>query len=375
MDNITIKEVKSSKELMKFITFPDKLYRNNPYRVTPLHSYEKTILNREKNPAFHHCEANYWLALRGEEIVGRIAAFVNYKYIETWNDNSGRFGWIDFIDDIQVSEALFETAGEWLKSKGMVNMQGPLGFTDMDMEGMLIDGFDEIGTQAVLYNHPYYPEHLEILGFEKDVDWVQKEITVPDKVPDKLKRFSRLIMEKYELAPLKVKKARELLPYAKSMFYTLNEAFKNLYGFVPLTDRQIDYYIKQYFTIIKPDLVCFVIDKHSDVVGFGISMPSLSGALIKAKGKLFPTGFLRVLKALNGKNDVVDMYLNGVRPDYQGKGVHSIYYTELMQAYIDRGIKIAVSNPQMEENTSALQLWKHYEHRTHLRRRCYNKSL
>jgi ribosomal protein S18 acetylase RimI-like enzyme len=375
MEEIRMVEVKSSKELKKFISFPDKLYKNNMYRVTPLHTYEKTILSKTKNPAFDHCEASYWLAYRNNEIVGRIGAFVNHKFIETWNDNSGRFGWIDFIDDIEVSNLLFKTAGDWLRSKGMISMQGPLGFTDMDMEGMLVDGFNEQGTQAVIYNYPYYPDNLEKLGFEKDVDWVQKEIRVPDKVPDKLKRFSKLIAEKYELRPLKVKKAKELLPYARSMFHTLNEAFSSLYGFVPLTEKQIDYYISQYFSIIKPELVCFVVDKHSEVIGFGISMPSLSKALIKARGKLFPFGFLRILKAINGKNEVVDMYLNGVRPDYHGKGIHSIYYTELMQAYIDRGIKYAISNPQMENNTSALQLWKHYEHRTHLRRRCYSKTL
>lgn len=370
-----IREVKSKKQRNSFITFPDKLYKNNQYRVTPLHSFEKTILNEKENPAFDHCELKMWLAYRDGEIVGRIAAFINWKFVEQWNEKSGRFGWLDFIDDKKVSAALFEVAEKWLLSKKMKAIQGPLGFTDMDMEGMLVDGFDELGTQAVLYNHPYYPLHLEKIGFVKDVDWIQKEIKVPKQVPEKLQRFAKIIAEKNELRTLKVKKAKELIPYAKSMFHTLNLAFKNLYGFVALSDKQIDYYIKQYFSIIKPEFVSFVINKGDEVVGFGISMPSLSKALVKANGKLFPFGFVGVLKSIYGKNDMVDMYLNGVRPDYHGKGVHAIYYAELMQSYIDNGIRTAISNPQMENNVSALQLWKHYEHRTHLRRRCYNKKI
>lgn len=374
-EEIEIKEVQSKADLSEFIKFPDRLYAGNKCRVTPLHAYEKMILNQKKNPAFDHCQAKYWLAYHKDVVVGRIAGIINWKQKEENGQRYGRFGWIDFIDIYAVSEVLLKTAENWLKRKGAHVIQGPLGFSDMDMEGMLVEGFDELGTQAVLYNYPYYPVHLEHHGYSKDIDWVQKEIKVPEKVPEKLARFAKLLAEKHQLRVLKVKRAKELIPYAKSMFYTLNEAFGQLYGFVSLTDKQIEHYIKQYFTLIKPQYVCFLINKENDVVGFGISMPSISKALIKAKGKLFPTGFIHVLKAINGKNDMIDMYLNGVRPDYQGKGIHAIYYAELMQAYIDNGIKLAISNPQLEDNSRALQLWKHYEHRTHIRRRCYKKIL
>jgi GNAT superfamily N-acetyltransferase len=375
MNNITVKEVQTNSELNKFISFPNKLYKGNKFRVPQLYGFEKSTLVAKKNPAFEFCTAKYWLAFIDGKVVGRIAGIINKKSNEIWNEKMVRFGWIDFIDDLNVSAALTKAVEDWGKSQGMTSMHGPLGFSDMDLEGMLVDGFDELGTQAVIYNYPYYPDHFEKMGYTKGVDWVQKEIVVPDKVPEKLQRFAKLIAEKYQLEPLKVKKAKQLIPYAKSMFYTLNAAFKDLYGFVPLTDHQIDYYIKQYFSIIKPEYVCFVIDKNSEVVGFGISMPSLSKALIKAKGKLFPYGFIPVLKSIYGKNDMIDMYLNGVRPDYHGKGIHAIYYAELMQAYIDNGIKLAITNPQMEENAKALQLWKHYEHRDHIRRRCYTKEI
>jgi len=373
MKTVTIKEVQSPKDLNRFIAFPNILYKGNEFRVPQLYAFERATLMPEKNPAFEFCTAKYWLAYHDNKIVGRIAGIISTRSNKIWKEKMVRFGWIDFIDDITVSAALIKTVENWGKSQGMTSAHGPLGFSDMDLEGMLVEGFDELGTQAVIYNYPYYPEHLEKLGYDKGVDWIQKEIIVPNEVPEKLKRLADLIAEKYQLRILKVKKAKDLIPYAKSMFHTLNEAFKDLYGFVPLTDKQIGYYIKQYFSIVKPELICFVLNKESEVVGFGISMPSLSKALIKAKGKLFPTGFIPVLKAIYGKNDILDMYLNGVRPDYQNKGIHAIYYAEMMQAAIDKGIKLAVSNPQMEENTKALALWKHYEHRNHIKRRCYTR--
>lgn len=375
MKKFIIEEVKSKSDLNQFIAFPDRLYKGNAYRVPQLHTFERKVLRKDKNPAFEYCEAKYWLAYSDDKVVGRIAGIISNKANEIWNEKKVRFGWIDFIDDEDISKALLKTVEAWGKSKGMNEIHGPLGFTDMDMEGMLVDGFEEIGTQAAIYNFPYYPEHMDHLGYEKDVDWVQKEIVVPDTVPEKMKRFSKLIAEKYGLRVLKAKKSKELIPYAISMFHTLNDAFKDLYGFVPLSDKQISHFIDQYFSMVKPEFVCFVLNKEDEVVGFGISMVSLSKGLIKAKGKLLPFGFIPVLKQLYGKSEVIDMYLNGVRPDYQSKGIHAIYYAELMQAYIDNGIKMAITNPQMETNSRALQLWKHYEHREHIRRRCYNKAI
>ncbi|UBM63428.1 GNAT family N-acetyltransferase [Candidatus Sulfidibacterium hydrothermale] len=373
MENVVIKEVKSKADLKKFIAFPDKLYKGNKYRVPQLHMFEKATLSPKKNPAFDFCEARYWLAYKDNKIVGRIAAIINHKSNEIWNEKHMRFGWIDFIDDIEVSKALIQAVENWAKEKGMEAVHGPLGFSDMDLEGMLVEGFNEIGTQATLYNYPYYPEHLEKLGYVKDVDWIQFEIKVPDKVPDKIKRISSLVLQKYNLHVLEVKKAKEFLPYAKKMFHTLNEAFQSLYGFVPLTEKQIEKYTKDYFSAIDPRFVCFVLDKDDDVVGFGISLYSLSEALQKAKGKLFPFGFIHILKALK-KNDKVDMLLQAVKPQYQNKGIPAVFYSEMMQAYIDNGVKTAISSHALEDNKSAFLMFKDYELRQHLKRRCYIKK-
>lgn len=373
MGTIVVKEVASKSDLRKFIAFPDKLYKGNKYRVPQLHMYERAALISEKNPASEFCEAKYWLAYKENKIVGRIAGIINHKSNEIWNEKHMRFGWIDFIDDIAVSSALIKTVENWAKAKGLTAVHGPLGFSDMDLEGMLVEGFDEIGTQAAIYNYPYYPVHLKKLGYKKDTDWIQFEIKVPDKVPDKLKRISSLVLKKYDLKILDAKKPKEVLPYAKSMFYTLNEAFKSLYGFVPLTDKQIEKYTKDYFSAIDVKFICFVLDKNNEVIGFGISIYSLSEALQKAKGKLFPFGFIHILKALR-KNNKVDMLLQAVKPEYQNKGVAAIFYNKMMQAYIDNGVEVAISSHALEDNKSAFLMFKDYETRQHLKRRCYIKK-
>ncbi|MCD6113329.1 MAG: N-acetyltransferase [Bacteroidales bacterium] len=373
MKNIIVKEVKTKSDLRKFIAFPDKLYKGNKYRVPQLHMYERAALYPKKNPAFEFCEAKYWLAYKNNKIAGRIAGIINHKSNEIWNEKHMRFGWIDFIDDLEVSGALIKTVEDWAKDKGLTAVHGPLGFSDMDLEGMLVEGFDEMATQATIYNYPYYPVHLEKLGYKKDTDWVQFEIKIPDKVPENLKRISSQTLEKYDLKILKIKKSKEVLPYAKSMFYTLNEAFKSLYGFVPLTDKQIEKYTKDYFSAIDVKFICFVLDKNNEVAGFGISIYSLSEALQKAKGKLFPFGFIHILKALR-KNNKVDMLLQAVKPEYQNKGVAAIFYSEIMQAYIDNGVEIAISSHALEDNKSAFLMFNDYETRQHLKRRCYIKK-
>ncbi len=374
MSKIQIKEVKSKSDLNKFIAFPDKLYKDNKYRVPQLHNFEKSTLSKKTNPAFDFCEARYWLAYKDGKIVGRIAGILNTKSNEIWNEKYMRFGWIDFIDDIEVSSALIKTVENWAKDKGLTAVHGPLGFTDMDLEGMLVEGFNEIGTQATLYNYPYYPKHLEQLGYAKDVDWIQHEITIPKEVPERVKRITDLVMKKYNLHILDAKKPKDVLPYAKKMFNTLNEAFSHLYGYVPLTDKQIEKYTKDYFSIIDTKYICFVLNEEDDVVGFGISVLSLSKALQKAKGKLFPFGFIHILKALK-KNDTVDMLLQGVKPDYIKKGVAAIFYNKLMQAYIDNGIKTAITSHILEGNKNSHQMFDAYETRQHLRRRIYIKHL
>ena len=371
-DPIELKQVGTKKELKRFIAFQNQLYKGNKFWCPPMRLDELNTLSRDKNPAFDFCEGEYWIAYRGKEMVGRIAGIINHKGNERWNEKLVRFGWIDFIDDLEVSRTLIEKVVEWGRSKGMTGIHGPLGFSDMDNEGMLIKGFEETATLASIYNFPYYVEHMEKLGFEKAADWVQYEFDIPPSIPDKVERLSVLVQEKYKLRIIKAKKSKELLPYAPKMFKTLNAAFSELYGYTALTQRQMDMYVKAYFGFIRPEFVTFVVDEQDDVVGFGVSMPSLTKALQKCNGKLFPFGFLYILRAIK-KNDVIDMYLNGVRPDYHSKGVNALYYNEMHRAYIKAGIKKAITNPQLEDNAKALTIWKNFNGRQHLTRRCWIK--
>ena len=368
--SLELKLVTSKKDLKRFIAFQNQLYKGNKFWCPQMRMDEMNTLSRDKNPAFDFCDASYWIVCRGKEIVGRVAGIINHKANERWNEKLVRFGWIDFIDDAEVSQLLIDTVREWGKSKGMHGIHGPLGFSDMDNEGMLIKGFDEMATLASIYNFPYYVDHMVKMGFAKAADWVQYEFEIPPTIPDKVDRLSKLVQEKYKLRLVKAKKAKELLPYAPKMFQTLNAAFNELYGYTALTQKQVDMYVKAYFGFVRPEFVSFVIDEADDVVGFGVSLPSLTRALQKCNGKLFPFGFLYILRAMK-KNDTIDMYLNGVRPDYHSKGVNALYYNEMHKAYIKYGIKKAVTNPQLEDNAKALTIWKNFNGRQHLTRRCW----
>lgn len=371
---LQIREVTTKSDLGKFLDFQLDLYKGNNFWCPPMRMDEINTLSREKNPAFEFCEASYWIVLKGNKVVGRVAGIINHKANNRWNEKLVRFGWIDFIDDHEVSALLLKTVENWGQAKGMTGIHGPLGFSDMDNEGMLIKGFDEQSTMASIYNYPYYPEHMVVHGFEKAVDWVQYEFQIPPEIPEKVDRLSQLVQEKYKLRIFKPKKAKELLPYAPKMFKTLNEAFGELYGFTELTQKQIDMYVKAYFGFVRPEFVSFVLDEHDDVVGFGISLPSLTKALRKCNGKLFPFGFIHLLLAMK-KNDTIDMYLNGVRPDYHSKGVNALYYNEMHRAYIKYGIKRAITNPQLEENAKALTIWKNFNGRQHITRRCWKREI
>jgi hypothetical protein len=331
---------------------------------------EFKTLRQDKNPAFDFCESEYWLAYKDDKIVGRIAGIINHKANERWNEKLVRFGWIDFIDDPEVSRKLIDTVINWGRSRGMNGIHGPLGFSDMDNEGMLTKGFDELATMASIYNYPYYPEHMEKMNFEPAAEWIQFELlNVP--IPEKVERAAKLVAEKYHLRVLKAKKAKELLPYAEKMWDLLNLSFKDLYGFTGLTKKQIDAYTKQYFPYINPDYVCFVLNEKDDMVGFGISMPSLTRALQKCNGRMFPFGFIHILRAMK-QHDLVDMYLNAVHPDYQGKGVVGLYHYEIHKGYHKNKVKKLVTNPQLADKMAS-QMWKMYDARQHLTRRCWIK--
>ena len=371
---IEIKEANTLRELRQFVSFQYLLYKGNKYWVPPIYSDEIKSLRKDKNPAFDFCEAKYWLAYRNGKIVGRIAGIINKKYNEKWETRSARFGWFDVVDDHEVSSFLFTAVEEWARKKGMHSIHGPLGFTDMDGEGTLIEGFEEVSTLGAIYNYPYYSGLIENSGYSKDSDWVEYEVTMNSIIDEKIKRIAEVALKRNDLKILKVKKAKEILPYAKEIFTVLNNAYKDLYGFVELSDKQIDMYVKQYFGFIIPEYVPVVLDSNNKVAAFGITMPSLSKAFQKNKGRLFPFGFVYVLKAMK-KNKNVDLYLTAVRPDLQNKGVNAILMHEMNKVFVKNKIEKVETNRELEVNSKVQAQWKFFENRMHKRRRCYKKDL
>ena len=317
---ITIKKVSTKRELKKFIRFNYRMYKGNPYSVPDLYDDMLNTFNKKKNAAFEFCEADYFLAYRDDKIVGRVAAIINNRANEKWECKNVRFGWIDFIDDPEVSSALIKTVEDWGKERGMTHITGPLGFTDFDAEGMLIEGFDQLSTMATIYNHPYYPVHMERLGFEKDADWVEYKIYIPDAIPDKHKRISELIQRKYNLKIKKYTSGRKIAKdYGQEIFELMNEAYSPLYGYSPLTQRQINQYVKMYLPILDLRMVTLITDADDKLVCVGISMPSLAEALQKSHGRLLPLGWFYLLKALFMKRraKMLDLLLVAVKPEEQ----------------------------------------------------------
>lgn len=369
---ISVEEVRGEKGLKKFIEFTYSLYRGNRYFVPPLYFDVMNTLREDVNPAFEFCEAKYFMVYSDGKPAGRVAAIVNHKANEIWNNRLGRVGWMDFIDSEQAVNALFGAAEEWLKEKGMDGVHGPLGFTDLDPEGMLIDGFDELGTLPMIYNYDYYPVHMERMGYAKDTDWIEFEVKTPAAIPEKVERVNRMVMEKLKLRILNVRNSKELLPYSRKMFALQNESYAHLYGFTPLTEKQMDFYTKQYFGFVNPDYLKIIVDEKDNVAAFGIAMPSLSRALQRSGGKLFPFGFIHILYALKFPRQI-DLYLIAVRKDIQNMGVNAVLMTEINRSCIKNGIVSAETSGELETNLRVQSLWKHFETRQHKRRRCYVK--
>jgi len=373
---VVIKEVTTKKELKKFVKFNIELYKDCPYHVPGLIDEEMMTLSRDKNPAFEIAEAIYYLAYKDNKIVGRIAGIINRRNNETYGKTNARFGFVDFIDDSEVVDKLFDAVETWAKEKGMNVMHGPLGFTDLDHEGMLIEGFDQLGTMAALYNFDYYPKHLERMGYTKDLDWHEFKIYIPKEVPEKHVRIAEIVQEKYGLKILKFKKRKEIWPYAQRIFQTLNKAYAPLYGFTELTPRQIDYYVKMYIPMLRLDMITIILREEGDeVVGFGISLPSLSRALQKAKGRMFPFGFIPLLRALNSKAKVLDLYLVGILPEYRNKGVNALLFTDLIPVFNKLGAIYAESNPELETNNAVQAQWDYFKIEHHKTRRAFSKKL
>jgi GNAT superfamily N-acetyltransferase len=374
---ILIKKVSNKKDLKRFIRFNYELYKNNPYSVPDLYDDMVGTFSTEKNAAFEFCEADYFLAYKDDKLVGRVAAIINRRANETWNKKEVRFGWIDFVDDPEVSKALLDTVEAWGKERGMEAIVGPLGFTDLDAEGMLVEGFDQLSTMSTIYNYPYYSQHMERLGFEKEADWVEYKLTVPDKLPEKFVRISEIILQKYNLKIKKLKRSEiKEKNYGQKIFDLINEAYAPLYGYSKMTQGQINQYIKTYLPLIDLRMVSLVEDEAGELVAVGISMPSLSKALQKAKGKMLPFGWFHLLKALFVKKpDVLDLLLVGVKPEYQSKGVNALLFYDLVPTYQKMGFKYGESNPELELNKKVQAQWSAFESVQHKRRRAFRKSI
>jgi len=353
---ISLREVKNQKELNAFITLPDILYKNEPNYIPALHKEEREALTPRLNSASEYCESQLWLAYKDDEIVGRVCAIINHRANQHWNEKVVRFGWFDFIEDIEVCRLLLDKVIEFGKEHQMQTIHGPMGFTDMDKECWVIEGFEHHQNLSTIFNPPYYVEFIKQLGYAIDCEWQQFKITIDPEIPDKITRVSNLVKEKYGLRILKVKRRKDILPYGKKFFLTLNQCYTKLYGFVPLSEKDIDIQVKKYFSFVNLGFVSFVIDANDDVVGFGLGLPDLSKALKKANGSLLPFGWIRALYAMN-HFDTIDLLLTGVHPDWQKRGVLALFHEDMHRTAIKMGVKYAYTNPQIA-NLDAVKIWK-----------------
>ncbi len=374
MSEIAVIEVKDAGELMKFIRFPMELYKNNKNYVPPLIIDEKKVWNRKENPAFGYSDAKKFIALKEDKVVGRIAIIINHKEAKELGISKVRFGWLDFIDDFEVSKALIDTAINFAKEKNIPKIEGPMGFTNLDKAGMLTYGYDKLATMIGLYNFDYYPEHLERLGLVKEKEWVEFEMKFPETLPEKVVKFSNLIAEKYKLNVIKFKNKSEILPLVDPMFDLLDKTYSSLSTYTPLSEEQKKTYKEKYFPFINKNYIICVEDENHQLISFAITMPSYSKALQKANGKLFPFGWWHFLQA-GKKNDRANFYLIGIHPDYQRRGVTAIIFKEIFERFSKMGIQFAETNPELEENKSVQLLWQDYEPVNHKRRRTYSMAI
>ncbi len=375
--SIEIRPVRTRRELRKFVNFPEKLYHDNPYYVPPLVFDQMDTLDQEKGAAQEFCDSVLYMAYKDGEPVGRVAAIVNHKANEQWNHKEVRFGWYDFIDDREVSKALMDKVEEFGRQHGMESVVGPLGFTDFDPEGMLIDGYDRLSTMALIYNHPYYIEHLEAMGFGKDADWIEYKVTVPTTMPERWERISKIIEQRanVHLRQLTRKIIRDE-DYGHKVFKCINDCYKDLYNFTVLPDHMAEKYLGFYLSILDLRYLSMVENEKGDLIAFGITMPSIARALQKSRGKLFPFGWFWLLKSMFIKHEgTAEMLLVGVHPDYQNSGVNSLVFMDMFRKYNAFGIKYAETNAILEDNLKNQGQFRDFEHECKKRRRSYIKKL
>lgn len=374
---VEIREINDRKGLKRFIDFANDLYKDCPYYCPPLYFDELNVFDRKKNPVMEFSDYQLFMAYRDGKAVGRIAALINEKANEAWNVKHVRFGWMDFIDDYEVSAALLDAVRDWGKARGMDAMNGPVGFTDWDHEGLLIEGYEYVAPLASLYNYPYYVEHMERYGLKKEIDWIEYQITPPTEVPERLARMAEIVKERSHVRVDKVRNTKELVrKYGISFMDVLDEAYQKLYNFQPMTPRQKAYYRDIYFPIINFDFVTVIVNEKDEIVGVGVGMPDISDACRKCGGKLFPFGWYHILKALKAKKmEHFDLLLVAVRPDYQDKGINSLFFADQIPYFIQYGIKRVETTSILETNTKNQQQWSYFEHKQHKRRRAYIKPI
>ncbi len=375
--SVQIKTVKTKCELSTFVRFANKMYKGNKYYVPSMPMDDFGTFNREKNGAFEFCDAELYLAYKDGKVVGRVAAIVNYKANEAWKVDQVRFGWIDFIDDMEVSKALLDAVVEFGKARGMKQIVGPLGFTDFDPEGMLVEGFDRLSTMALIYNYPYYPEHLKAHGYVKETGWVEYRITIPEELPEKHVKYAEIIKERYNLKVRKLTKRQiKKEGYGQKLFQLINETYCVLYGYSLLSPKQIDSYVDLYLGLVDMKMLIFVEDQEGNLIAAGITIPSLSEALQKCNGEIFPFGWYHLLKAMYWKKpDTLDMLLIGVRPDWQNKGVNSLIFVDMFLNYKKMGFKYAETNANLETNAKVQAMWTPFEREQHKKRWVFGKEI
>lgn len=373
--SVLIKEVVTKNDLKKWVDFPNKLYKDVPNYVPFLMPDEIGTFSKDKNPAYDFCETKLFLAYKDNKIVGRIGGLINHAYNKKWNKNAIRFTRFDFIDDEEVSQALFNEVVKWGKQNKLTSIMGPIGFTDLDHEGMLVEGFDELNMSITFYNHPYYLKHMEKLGLVKDVDWVEYQITIPSEINPKIEKLSNHLLKKNGYSLVTYTDRKVLKQDAYEAFKVVDEAFSVLYGTVPLTDKVIDNAINDYIPIVNLKYIVSIKDGQGKIIGFGVLVPSIAKALKKSNGRLFPLGIFRMLKALQGKNDVLEMFFVAVKEEHQKRGIPGIMMNHLLKVCIENGVKYCETGPELETNVSVQSLWKSFMTRQHKRRRCFTKEI
>lgn len=372
---IEIKEVLTKKSLWTWVRFPNKLYKNNEYFVPFLENDEFETFSKDKNPAYAFCETRLFLAYKDGKVVGRIAGLINHAYNKKWNKNAVRFTRFDFIDDYDVSKALFDAVVNWGKEKQFTEIMGPIGFTDMDHEGMLVEGFDQFNMSITFYNHPYYLTHMEKLGLQKDIDWIEYKITVPKEIDPRIVRVAERVIEKGGYKAITYTDRKVLYEDAFEAFRLIDIAFSKLYGTVPLTPEVIKGAIDGYIPLVNMDYICSVKDANGKIIAFGVMVPSIAKALKKSNGKLFPLGIFRMLSALKGKNDALEMFFVAVNPKYQMQGVPAVLINTILKNIIANGVKYCETGPMLETNTAVHSMWRHFDKKQHKRRRCFIKQI